>query len=74
MVSYLTQPEFCAGALEEGLAAVSGLRFTDVAVIKGAYSEKFLTRLHVYREIRGVGFLGKRELPHHKSNNCPPLK
>lgn len=61
MVSYVTQPEFCAGALEEGLAAVSGLKSTDVAVIGGAYSEEFLTRLHVYREIRGLGFLGNKK-------------
>src|SRR6185436_803377 len=49
LVSYVTQPEFCAGALEEGLAAVSGLKFADLAIIGGAYSDEFLTRFEVYQ-------------------------
>lgn len=60
LVSYVTQPEFCAGALEEGLGAVSGLKFTDVAIIGGAYSDEFLTRLNVYRYIREKGNLGNK--------------
>jgi len=60
LVSYVTQPEFCAGALEEGLDAVSGLKFIDLAIIGGAYSEEFLTRLHVYRGIRDYGNLGSK--------------
>lgn len=49
--SYVTQPEFCAGALQEGLLSIPGLDSIDVAIIGGAYSEEFLTRLSVYREI-----------------------
>jgi hypothetical protein len=60
LVSYVTQPEFCAGALEEGLDAVSGLQLADVAIIGGAYSQEFLTRLHVYRDIRRQGNLGNK--------------
>ena len=60
LVSYVTQPEFCAGALEEGLEAVSGLKFIDLAIIGGAYSEEFLTRLHVYHQIRSYGKLGNK--------------
>ena len=60
MVSYVTQPEFCAGALYEGLAAVSGLDTIDLAIIGGAYSHEFLTRVHVYDQIRRHGNLGAR--------------
>jgi len=60
LVSYVTQPEFCAGALEEGLAAVSGLTFADLLIIGGAYSEEFLTRLQLYEEILRYGSLGSR--------------
>ena len=60
MVSYVTQPEFCAGALEEGLHAVAGLKSIDVAIVGGAYSQEFLTRLHLYRYIRDQGNLGNK--------------
>lgn len=60
LVSYVTQPEFCAGALEEGLDAVAGLQFVDVAVVGGAYSQEFLARLHIYRHIRDHGNLGNK--------------
>lgn len=60
MVSYVTQPEFCAGALEEGLDAVAGLKSIDLAIVGGACSHEFLTRLHVYRYIRSQGNLGNK--------------
>ena len=60
LVSYVTQPEFCLGALEEGLAAVSGLKSADLAIIGGAYSDEFLTRLQLYQEILRYGSLGNR--------------
>jgi hypothetical protein len=62
IVSYVTQPEFCAGALEEGLEAVPGLKSIDVGIIGGAYSDEFLTRLGVYQEIRRDGLLGLKAL------------
>ena len=62
VVSYVTQPEFCAGALHEGLEAVPGLKSIDVGVIGGAYSDEFLTRLGVYREIRKDGLVGLKAL------------
>ena len=62
IVSYVTQPEFCAGALREGLAAVPGLESIDVGIIGGAYSDEFLTRLGVYLEIRRDGLLGLKAL------------
>jgi hypothetical protein len=62
VVSYMTQPEFCAGALHEGLAAVSGLETIDLAIIGGAYSHEFLTRVHVYDQIRRYGNLGIKAL------------
>ena len=40
------------------MAAVSGLSSTDVAVIEGAYSDEFLTRLTLFSEIRRLGSLG----------------
>ena len=58
VVSYVTQPEFCAGALEEGLAAISGLETIDLAIIGGAYSDEFLTRVHIYDLIRRHEDLG----------------
>ena len=62
VVSYVTQPEFCAGALQEGLEAIPGLKSIDVGVIGGAYSDEFLTRLGVYLEIRADGLLGLKAL------------
>src|SRR5215831_7701702 len=62
VVSYVTQPEFCEGALQEGLEAVPGLKSIDVGVIGGAYSDEFLTRLGVYAEIRRDGRLGMKAL------------
>jgi hypothetical protein len=62
VVSYVTQPEFCASALKEGLEAVPGLKSVDVGVIGGAYGDEFLTRLGVYVEIRKEGSLGLRAL------------
>ncbi len=59
MVSYVTQPEFCVGALGEGLDAVAGLKSIDLAIIGGAYSHEFLRRLHIYRYIQSQGNLGK---------------
>ena len=56
--SYMTQPEFCAGALIEGLEAVSGLDRIDLAIIGGSYSDEFLTRVHVYEQIRRYADLG----------------
>jgi len=58
VVSYMTQPEFCAGALQEGLMAIPGLDTIDLAIIGGAYSHEFLTRVHVYEQIRRHGNLG----------------
>lgn len=60
MASYVTQPEFCAGALEEGLDAVAGLKSIDLAIIGGAYSHEFLTRVNVYRYILAHGNLGNK--------------
>src|SRR6185436_7423545 len=60
LVSYVTQPEFCAGALEEGLDSVAGLKLADVAIIGAAHSQEFLTRLHVYRHVQGQGILGNK--------------
>lgn len=62
IVSYVTQPEFCAGALEEGLESVPGLKFIDVGVMGGAYADEFLTRLGVYLQIRRDGLFGLRAL------------
>ncbi|MEK6336385.1 MAG: hypothetical protein AABM67_15775 [Acidobacteriota bacterium] len=62
IVSYVTQPEFCAGALQEGLEAVPGLKFIDVGVMGGAYADEFLTRLGVYLEIRREGLFGLKAL------------
>jgi len=62
VVSYVTQPEFCAGALQEGLEAVPGLKFIDMAVIGGAYANEFLTRLGVYLAIRREGPVGFKAL------------
>jgi len=62
VVSYVTQPEFCAGALQEGLQAVPGLKSIDVGIIGGAYSDEFLTRLGVYLEIRAERLLGLKAL------------
>ena len=62
VVSYVTQPEFCERALQEGLEAIPGLKSIDVGVIGGAYSDEFLTRLEVYAEIRRDGLLGLRAL------------
>jgi hypothetical protein len=62
IVSYVTQPEFCAGALQEGLEAVPGLKFIDVGVMGGAYADEFLTRLGVYLEIRRDGLFGLKAL------------
>ena len=58
IASYVTQPEFCAFALLEGLQAISNLNSIDVAVIGGAHSTEFQTRLKVYSEIQDQGFLG----------------
>lgn len=58
VVSYVTQPEFCAGALREGLASISGLETIDLAIIGGAYSDEFLTRVHIYDLIRRHEDLG----------------
>jgi predicted aldo/keto reductase-like oxidoreductase len=58
MTSYVTQPEFCAGALEEGLNAVAGLMSIDLAIIGGAYSHEFLTRVNLYHYILAQGNLG----------------
>jgi hypothetical protein len=62
IVSYVTQPEFCAGALQEGLEAVPGLKFIDVGVMGGAYADEFLTRLGIYLEIRRDGLFGLKAL------------
>jgi hypothetical protein len=62
VVSYVTQPEFCAGALEEGLMAIPGLDTIDLAIIGGAYSHEFLTRVHVYDQIRRHGNLGVKAI------------
>jgi hypothetical protein len=62
VASYVTQPEFCAGALQEGLQAVPGLKFIDMAVIGGAYADEFLTRLGVYLAIRREGPVGFKAL------------
>lgn len=56
--SYVTQPEFCFGALLEGLEAVAGLDSIDLAIIGGSYSDEFLTRVHIYEEIRRYEDLG----------------
>jgi len=58
MASYVTQPEFCGGALHEGLLAVSGLDRIDLAIIGGAYADEFLTRSYVYDQIRTHAKLG----------------
>ena len=60
--SYVTQPEFCAGALQEGLGSVPGLGSIDVAIIGGAYAEEFLTRLNVYRQIARYENFGIRAM------------
>lgn len=62
LVSYVTQPEFCAAALEEGLNAISGLESIDLAIIGGAYSNEFLTRLNVYREVRRDPRIGNQAI------------
>jgi hypothetical protein len=62
LASYVTQPEFCAAALEEGLNAISGLKSIDLAIIGGAYSDEFLTRLHIYREERRHSRLGNKAI------------
>ena len=62
IASYVTQPEFCEIALLEGLQAVSNLNSIDVAVIGGAHSTEFQTRLEVYSEIQDQGSLGIRAL------------
>lgn len=51
VVSYLPQPDFCEVALEEGLEAVPGLKFIDVGVIGGAYTEEFMIRLQLYHQL-----------------------
>src|SRR5207302_3361652 len=61
--SYVTQPDFCGGALIEVIEAVAGLKFVDLAIAGGAYSSEFLPRLLVYQAIRdqhlhGVKVLG----------------
>lgn len=62
VVSYVTQPEFCAAALQEGLAAVSGLGTIDLAIIGGSYSDEFLTRINVFNQIRDYGDLGVKAI------------
>jgi hypothetical protein len=62
VASYVTQPEFCSGALEEALEAVPGLKTIDVGIIGGAYAHEFLTRLGVYRELRKDGIYGLKAL------------
>src|SRR5712692_511929 len=62
VVSYMTQPEFCAMPFQETLDSVPGLERLDLAIAGGAYSGEILTRFPIYDGYRRSGRFGTKAI------------